>query len=61
MKHYGIIYDTEFGAADFGGEYSHYQTFIAAANKEARAMGLIEDGESVLDCDNEITVDGEVI
>lgn len=61
MKFYGIIYDTEFGPADFGGEFEHYQTFIAAANKEAREMGLLEDGESVLDCDNEITVDGEEI
>lgn len=60
MKYYEITFETEFGAASFG-ECSHYQTFIAAANKAARARRLIEADESVLDCDHEITVDGEVI
>jgi hypothetical protein len=49
MKHYEIIFETEFGAASFDGEYEHYQTFIAAANKAGRDMGLIEADESVLD------------
>jgi len=57
MKYYEITFDSEFGAASFDGEYEHYQTFIAAANKAGREMGLLEDDESVLDCDHEITID----
>ena len=61
MKYYFIEYDTEFGAACFGGDYSHYQTFIAEANKAGRDMGLLDDNVSVLDCENLISVDGEDI
>jgi hypothetical protein len=59
MKHYFIEYDTEYGPATFEGEYSHYNTFIAEANKAGRDAGLLESDESVLDCDNFISVDGE--
>jgi hypothetical protein len=59
MKHYLIEYDTEYGSAEFEGEYSHYMTFISEANKAGREAGLLESDESVLDCDYEIWVDGE--
>ena len=61
MKSYEIEYETEFGAASFDGDFDHYMTFIAAANKAGREMGLLEDDESVLDCVIEQTADGEEI
>ena len=50
MKEYLIVYETEYGEADFCGEYASYESFIDAASKEARANGLIESGKTVLDC-----------
>jgi len=60
MKYYEIVYETEYGAASFDGDFEHYMTFIAAANKAGREAGLLDD-ESVLDCVIEITADGEEI
>ena len=58
MKYYVIIFHTtEFGAQGFGGKFSSVKTFVAAADKSARARRLIEAGATVLDCDHEITVD----
>ena len=61
MKFYEVLYESEYGCSSFSGDFSHYMTFIAAANKAARARRLIEADESVLDCAIEITADGEEI
>ena len=61
MKFYEVLYESEYGAASFDGDFEHYQTFIARANKAGREAGLLEDDESVLDCVIEITADGEEI
>lgn len=53
---YSISYDTEQGEAYYeGDEGQSYQSFIASATKAGIAMGLIEQGDSVLDYDNEVS------
>lgn len=54
---YSIDYDTEFGTANFAGEYESYNTFIEDANKAGREAGVLSHDESVLDCDYHIAVD----
>jgi len=55
MTTYTITYDTEFGEAHYeGDEGQHYQAFIASATKAGIKMGLIEQGDSVLDYDHEV-------
>lgn len=51
---YSIDYDTEYGTANFAGEYESYNTFIEDANKAGREAGVLSRDESVLDCDHEI-------
>ena len=51
---YSIDYDTEYGTANFAGEYEGYNAFIEAANKAGRESGVLSHDESVLDCDHEI-------
>ena len=51
---YSIDYDTEYGIANFSGEYECYNTFIEEANKAGREAGVLGNDESVLDCDHEI-------
>ena len=51
---YSIDYDTEYGTANFAGEYEGYNAFIEAANKAGRKAGVLSRDESVLDCDHEI-------
>lgn len=51
---YSIDYDTEYGTANFAGEYEGYGAFIEAANKAGREAGVLSHDESVLDCDHEI-------
>lgn len=58
MKHYFIEYDSEYGSATFEGEYSNYYTFIDEANKAGRESGILDDDESVLDCDGLLIIDG---
>jgi|TARA_E500000318_G_scaffold40517_1_gene38806 hypothetical protein len=54
MKHFEIEYDTEYGTANFAGEYESFSAFIAEADKAGREAGVLGVDESVLDCDNEI-------
>ena len=56
MTTYTISYDTEYGLAYHGSDFEgqSYNEFIASANKAAWKAGLLDDGTSVLDCDNEI-------
>lgn len=58
MTTYTIVYDTESGEASYeGDEGQSWQSFIAAATKSAIAMGLVAEGDSVLDHENEIYKD----
>ncbi len=54
--YYHIIYNTEHGEAMFEGYYDDYDLFFDAVEKAALEAGLIEEGESVLDCDKSITM-----
>ena len=60
MKHFEIEYDTEYGTANFAGEYESFSAFIAEADKAGREAGVLGVDESVLDCDYDLLDDHDL-